>query len=74
MTRIGLERERLELEKQREDRWWWRSGWYFGPAPYGGVGGFVLPANLPPPQSIPPTPPSVIPLGQPSPVPPSRPK
>jgi len=70
MTRIGLERDRLELEKERSDSWGWRNGWYYGSAPWCGAGGAVLP----PPQPIPPTPPTVVPLGQPSPLPPSRPR
>lgn len=74
MTRIGIERDRLELEKQRSDPWWWRTGWSTGYGNYGVSGSYVLPVNLPPPQPIGPTPPTVIPLGQPSPLPPSRPR
>lgn len=74
MTRIALERERLEIERRDRDRWWWKSGWSYAPAPFCGVAGYVLPATLPPPQPIPPTPPSVVPQGQPSPLPPSRPR
>lgn len=74
MTRIGLERERLEMEKRGEYPWWWRNGWYFGPQSYYGSGGYLLPTNLPPPAPIPPTSPTVVPLGQPSPLPPSRPR
>lgn len=74
MTRIGLERERLELEKQRDERWWWRNSWYGGPQPYGVSVPVLLPANLSPSQSVPLTPPSVVPPGQPSPVPPSHPR
>jgi hypothetical protein len=74
MSRIGLERERLEVEKQRSDYWGWRNGYYYGSAPWNGVGGYVTPVILPPPQPIPPTPPTVVPLGQPSPLPPSRPR
>ena len=73
MTRISLDRDRLELEKQRSDPWWWRNSWNYGYGPYGGSG-YALPANLPPPQPVPPTAPTVLPLGQPSPVPPSRPR
>lgn len=74
MTRIAIERDRLELEKQRSDPWWWRTGWAPGYGNYGVSGGYVLPANLPPPQQVGPTPPTVIPLGQPTPLPPSRPR
>jgi hypothetical protein len=80
MTRLGLERDRLEYEKSRESRWSWsRNGWVFGPAPFGGVVGYVLPASGPsqtvppsPPSTVPPGQPSPVPLGQPSPVPPTR--
>jgi hypothetical protein len=80
MTRLGLERDRLEYEKSRESRWWYgRSGWVFGPAPFGGVVGYVLPAGGPsqtvpltPPSAVPQGQPSPVPLGQPSPVPPTR--
>jgi len=72
MARVGLEAQRLDIERRDRDRWWSR-GWIYGPAPYG-VGGYILPTTLPPPQPIPPTQPSVIPLGQPSPLPPSRPR
>lgn len=69
MTRLGLERDRLEYEKSRESRWWRsNNGWVFGPAPFGGVVGYVLPAGGPS-QTVPPTPPSTVPQGQPSPVP-----
>jgi hypothetical protein len=73
MTKIGLERERLEKEKNREerDRWWWRNGWAFAPGPFGGVAGYILPATGSS-QPVPPTPPTVAPLGSPSPVPPTR--
>jgi hypothetical protein len=76
MTKIGLERERLELEKKREEQWqhWWhRHRWGFAPGPYGGVAGYILPASGPS-QTVPLTPPTVVPLGPPSPVPPSRPR
>jgi len=76
MTKIGLERERLELEKKREEQWqnWWhRHRWGFAPGPYGGVAGYILPATGPS-QTVPLTPPTVVPLGSPSPVPPSRPR
>jgi len=81
MTRLGLERDRLEYEKSRESRWWWgRNGWVFGPSPFGGVVGYVLPSNpgpsqtvpLSPPSTVPPSQPSPVPQGQPSPVPPTR--
>ncbi|MBI3854562.1 MAG: hypothetical protein HY293_02595 [Planctomycetes bacterium] len=74
MTRLGLERDRLEHEKSRDDRWMWRNGWTFGPAPFGGVVGYILPMNAGPSQTVPPTPPTTLPLGSPSPVPPSRPR
>jgi len=76
MTKIGLERERLELEKKREEQWqqWWnRNRWGFVPGPYGGVAGYILPSGGPS-QTVPLTPPTVVPLGSPSPVPPSRPR
>jgi len=72
MTRIALERERLEIERNDRDRWW-RNGWSYGSTPFG-VPGYVLPVILPPPASLPATAPSVLPLGQPSPLPPSRPR
>lgn len=80
MIRLGLERDRLEYEKSRESRWWWaRSGWVFGPAPFGGVVGYVMPSAGPsqtvpltPPSAVPQGQPSPVPLGQPSPVPPTR--
>ena len=72
MTKIRLERERLELDRIRDDRWWWRNGWAYAPGPFGGVAGYLLPATLPAPQPVPPTAPTVAPLGQPSPVPPTR--
>lgn len=74
MTKIGLERERLELEKKREEQWqgWWsRHRWGFTPGPFGGVAGYILPAGGPS-QKVPPTPPTVVPLTPPSPVGPSR--
>jgi hypothetical protein len=74
MTRLGLERDRLEYEKSQDSRWGWRNGWMYGPAPFGGVVGYILPANLGPPQTVPPTPPTLLPLGSPSPVPPTRPR
>jgi hypothetical protein len=76
LTRLSLERQRLEVERLREERGWWgRYGWGFGPSPFGGVVGYILPPPLPSSlQTVPPTPPTVIPLGSPSPVPPSRPK
>ena len=74
MTRIALERERIEIERRDRDRWWWKSGWTYGSAPFCGVAGYVLPATLPAPQPLPPTPPSVLPQGQPSPLPPGRPR
>jgi len=76
MTKLGLERERLELEKKREEQWqqWWgRHRWGFAPGPYGGVAGYLLPSSAPS-QTVPLTPPTVVPLGPPSPVPPSRPR
>jgi hypothetical protein len=72
MTRLSLERDRLEFEKSRENRWTWRNGWMFGPAPFGGVAGYILPSNPAPSQTVPLTPPTTVPLGQPSPVPPTR--
>jgi len=74
MTKLSLERDRLEWEKNRESRWWWRNGWVFGPAPFGGVVGYILPSNPGPSQTVPPTPPSTVPIGPPSPVGPSRPR
>jgi hypothetical protein len=71
MTRIALERERLELERQDRDRWWWRNGWVYGSAPFCGVAGYLLPA-LPPAALLPPSLPSVLPLGQPSTLPSNR--
>jgi hypothetical protein len=77
MTKIALERERLELEKrmlEEGDRWWWRhGGWAYAPGPFGGVAGYILPAAVAS-QAVPLTPPSVVPLGPPSPVGPSRPR
>ncbi len=72
MTRIALERERLEIERNDRDRWW-RSGRSYGSSPFG-VPGYILPVTLPPPAPLPPTSPSVLPQGQPSPLPPSRPR
>jgi hypothetical protein len=74
MTKLSLERDRLEYEKSRESRWGWRNGWMYGPAPFGGVVGYILPVNPGPSQTVPPTPPTTVPLGPPSPVPPSRPR
>jgi len=74
MTRLSLERDRLEYEKSRESRWGWRNGWMYGPAPFGGVVGYILPANPGPSQTVPPTPPTTVPIGPPSPVGPSRPR
>jgi hypothetical protein len=76
LTKIALERERLELERKRteeRDRWWWRNngGWQYAPGPFGGVAGYILPATAAS-QTVPLTPPTVAPLGQPSPVPPTR--
>jgi len=73
MTRIALERDRLEAEKLDRDRWWWRNGWAYSPSPFCGVAGYLLPA-LPPAAALPPTMPSVLPLGQPSAVPSGRPR
>lgn len=72
MTKIALERERIEIERLRAERnqWWWRNGW--GVAPFYGVAGYMLPASNVPYQTVPPTPPSVVPQGAPSPVGPSR--
>jgi len=74
LTRLSLERERLELEKSREDRYWaWRTPWAWGANPFNGVVGYILPPQQPASaQRIPPTPPTVIPLGSPSPLPPTR--
>lgn len=76
MTRIGLERERLELEKAREERreeqrWWWgwRNGWGYTT---GTTAGYILPAQQSAPGTVPPTPPTVVPLGSPSPAGPTR--
>ena len=71
MTKIGLERERIEIERLRaeRDRWWWRNGW--GVVPFGGVAGYILPVAGPS-LTVPPTPPTVVPLGSPSPVAPTR--
>ena len=74
MTKLSLERDRLEWEKNRESRWWWRNGWVYGPAPFGGVVGVLLPAQPGPSRTVPPTPPTTVPLGPPSPVGPSRPR
>lgn len=74
MTKLSLERDRLEWEKNRESRWGWRNGWMYGPAPFGGVVGVILPVNPGPSQTVPPTPPTTVPLGPPSPVPPTRPR
>jgi hypothetical protein len=77
MSKIALERERLELEKRKceeRDQWWWRhGGWAVAPGPFGGVVGYILPAATAS-QAVPPTPPSVVPQGLPSPVGPSRPR
>jgi hypothetical protein len=74
MTRLGLERDRLEYEKNQNSPWGWRNGWMYGPAPFGGVVGYILPFNCGPSQTVPPTPPTPVPLGSPSPVPPTRPR
>jgi len=74
MTKLSLERDRLDWEKNRESRWGWRNGWSYCPGPFGGVVGYVLPASLGPSQTVPPTPPTTVPLGPPSPVPPTRPR
>jgi len=76
MTKIGLERERLEIEKRKleeRERWAWRYGSWGActPGPFGGVAGYILPAATAS-QVVPPTPPTVVPLGPPSPVGPSR--
>ena len=75
MVRISLERERLELEKSDRDYRAWRNGYtYGGYGPWMGGAGYLLPATLPAPSPVPPTPPTVVPLGSPSPLPPSRPR
>src|SRR5258708_33269232 len=61
MTRIALERERLEIERNDRDRWW-GSGWSHGSSPVG-VAGHNLPRKLAPPAAPPPAPPSVLPPG-----------
>jgi len=75
MTKIALERERLDLERRRlEDRdlWLWRAGgWACTTGPFGGVAGYILPAATAS-QVVPPTSPTVVPLGPPSPAGPSR--
>ena len=72
MTKIALERERIELEKK--DRWYWGSRyWPYATGPWCGVAGYLVPSSAPA-QVVPPTPPSVVPLGPPSPVGPSRPR
>jgi len=76
MSKIALERERLELEKkhwgEERDRWWIRNGaWAYAPGPFGGVAGYIIPATAAS-QMVPPTPPTVVPVGPPSPVGPSR--
>lgn len=78
MTKIGIERDKLELERQRGD-YFTRYG-YLYPGAYGAVAGcgygygVITPQVLPAAQPVPPTPPTVVPLGQPSPLPPSRPR
>ncbi len=69
LTRLNQAQQRIELEKQGMG-WWWNNGWMYGGAPCG----YLLPANLPPPQPIPMTPPTLVPLTPPSTVPPSRPR
>ena len=77
MTRIGLERERLELEKSREERrdgrWWWgwRSGWTYTQE---STGIYMLPSQQTGSGTVPPTPPTVAPLGSPSPAGTTRPR
>jgi hypothetical protein len=76
MTKIGIERDKLELERQRGD-YFTRYG-YLYPGAYGAAAGcgygYIMPGTLPVAQPLPPSPPTVIPLGQPSPLPPSRPR
>lgn len=76
MTKIGIERDKLELERQRGD-YFNRYG-YLYPGAYGACAGYgygvISPTTFPAPQPVPPTSPTVIPLGQPSPLPPSRPR
>lgn len=72
MSRIALERERMAQDNCRDDRWWWRNGWAYAPGPFGGVAGYLLPASLPPPGTVPLTAPTVTPLGAPMPFGPSR--
>ena len=45
MTKIALERERLEMER-RDDRWWWRNGWNYAAGPFGGVAGYLVPNSV----------------------------
>jgi hypothetical protein len=75
MSKIAVERERLEVEKRKweeRDRWWWRyGGGAYAPGPFGGVAGYILPAAGAS-QVVSPTPPTVVPLGAPSPAGPSR--
>jgi len=76
MTKIALERERLDLERRKLDereRWAWRYGTWGActQGPFGGVAGYILPAATAS-QVVPPSQPTVVPLGPPSPVGPSR--
>lgn len=78
MVKIGIERDKLELERQRGD-YFTRYGALY-PGAYGAIAGcgygygYITPTTFPAPQPVPPTPPTVVPLGQPSPLPPSRPR
>ena len=76
MTKLGLERERLELEKKREEQWqqWWnRHRWGFAPGPYAAGWRSTSCRSSTPSQTVPLTPPTVVPLGPPSPVGPRAP-
>lgn len=72
LTRLALERERLEIDKTKNDPWGWRTSGYLSPLPWGGGVGFLLPSLLTPSQQVPLTQPSLVPLGPPSSVPAAR--
>jgi len=78
MTKIGIERDKLELERQRGD-YFTRYG-YLYPGAYGAVAGcgygygVITPTTFPAPQPLPPSQPTVVPISPPSSLPPSRPR